>query len=556
VTGTPARPLLEAARLAPPTWGPLLLALAAGIGAAASAVGLAAASAWLIARAAEQPPVLFLIVAIVSVRTFGIARGVLRYAERVLAHETALRWLTDLRVQVVTRLEALAPAGLPAFRNADLLSRIVSDVDTLADLWLRIVLPAAVAMLVGAATVGLLAWLLPAVGLLVAALALLAAMGAPWLGSLVARRADRGLSPARAVLAAEVLELVDGLPEVVVLGREDDALAAVQAADARLADAERRSAVAAGAAAGVATLAGGLAVWGSVLLGVPAVRDGRLAGVALAVVVLTPIALFELVAGLAPLAQLVPRVRAAAERVLAVVAAPVPVAEPCSPASLPPGRELEAVGVRARWLPEGPEVLRGVDLLLRSSATVAVVGPSGSGKSTLAAVLLRFLDPIDGEVRLGGVDTATLAGDEVRRVVGLLTQDAHVFDTTLRENLLLARRAATDAELLAALDRARLGPTVARWPDGLDTFVGERGGLLSGGERQRLGLARILLADFPVVVLDEPTEHLDEATADEVLHDVLAVADGRSVLLITHRPVDRLRVERMLAVRDGRLVEA
>lgn len=550
-------PLLRAAGTARPVAGRLLLALLAGVAAAGSAVALTATSAWLISRAAEQPPVLFLMVAIVAVRAFGISRGVFRYLERLASHDAAFRWLGDLRVAVYRRLEALAPAGTSAYRSGDLLSRLVADVDTLQDLWLRVLLPYGTAAVVGAGAVGLVAALVPSAGLVLLVAIAVAAVLAPLLALLVARRAERRVAPARGALATTVRDSLAGAAELTAFGAVDAAVARVGTDDAALAGSERRSAAGVGLGAAVAAVAGGAAMWAGLALGVPAVRSGDLDGVALAVVVLTPIAVFELVAALAPAAQQVPRVRAAAHRVFEVVDAPDPVHEPEQPRPLPATPAAVTVaGLHAGWSADGPEVLRGVDLEVPSGRHVALLGPSGAGKTTLAFVLLRFLDARAGHVLLADARYDELGGDDVRTVVGLLAQDAHVFDTTIAENVRLARREADDAEVWDALRRARLDEAVQRLPDGLETLVGEFGGRLSGGERQRLALARALLAPFSVLVLDEPTEHLDEPTALVLLADLLDTAEGRSVLLITHRTLRPDQVDTVLELRDGRVTPA
>ncbi len=546
-------PLLRAAATARPVLGRLLLALLAGVAAAGAAVALTATSAWLISRAAQQPPVLTLIVAIVAVRFFGIARGVFRYLERLASHDAAFRWLADLRVAVYERLERLAPAGSTTFRSGDLLSRLVSDVDTLQDLWLRVLLPYGIAVVVGAGAVVLVTVLAPPAGLALLICVVAAAVLAPVLALAVARRAERAVAPARGALSTSVRDTLAGCAELTAFGAVDAAMTRVRADDAALAQAERRSALGGGVGAAVAAAAAGAAVWSGLALGVPAVRAGELSGVALAVVVLTPLAVFELVSGLAPAAQQVPRVRAAARRVFEVIDAPEPVREPPDPTVVPVGPVRVIVDdVTASWTPDGPAVLTGVDLELRAGEHVALVGRSGTGKSTLAMLLLRFLDPRAGELLLDQTPYRSLASDDVRHVVGLLAQDAHVFDTTVRENVLLARRDASEQQLWQALERARLADTVRHLPDGLDTRVGEHGGRLSGGERQRLALSRVLLAGFDVMVLDEPTEHLDEATALLLLDDLLATQQARTVLLITHRrpPAE---VARVVEVADGTL---
>jgi ATP-binding cassette subfamily C protein CydCD len=201
-------------------------------------------------------------------------------------------------------------------------------------------------------------------------------------------------------------------------------------------------------------------------------------------------------------------------------------------------------------------VLRDASFDAPSGSRTAIVGPSGAGKTTLAMVLLRFLDYSRGVVTLGGRDLRTLNSDEVRSVIGVCEQDAHVFDSTLEANLRLAKPSATPADLRSALARARLLTWVDSLPRGLATPVGEHGARLSGGQRQRLALARVLLADFPVVILDEPAEHLDESTAEELTRDLLAAVEGRTVLLITHRPVAPGTVDQVLRLDAGRLLPA
>ncbi|HEY4461876.1 MAG TPA: thiol reductant ABC exporter subunit CydC, partial [Streptosporangiaceae bacterium] len=530
----------------------LAVAGLAGTLAAVCSIGLIATSAWLISRAAQHPPVLYLLVAVTAVRAFGIGRGVFRYAERLAGHDAALRILAALRMAAYGKLERLAPAGLAAFRSGDLLSRLVGDIDSLADRWLRVRLPYAVAAAAGAVAVTVSAALLPAAGLVLALSLLAAAVLAPALASGIARRAERQIAPRRGELATASLDLLRGAGELAAFGATGRALRAVDDADRAVTRGEARSAYGKGTGAAVAFLAAGFAVWASLVLGVPAVRSGSLAAVALAVVVLIPLAAHEVFAGLAPAAQEIPRLRSAAARVSAVMARPDPVAEPAVPAPVPvPPYDLRIRGLAARWDTDGPDVLTGLDLDVPAGSRVAVVGPSGSGKTTLAMVLLRFLDPAAGRVTLGGTDITALESGAVRRIVGLCAQDAHIFDSTLEQNLRLARPDASAGALRDALRRARLLEWVDGLPDGLGTPVGEHGARLSGGQRQRLALARALLADFPVVILDEPAEHLDEATARQLTGDLLTATEGRTRLLITHRPVSPSEVDQIVRLECG-----
>ncbi|MET9087958.1 thiol reductant ABC exporter subunit CydD [Streptomyces sp. NPDC004237] len=536
--------------------GRLLLALLLGALALGSAVGLMATSGWLISRASQQPPVLYLMVAVTATRAFGIGRAVFRYSERLVSHDAVLRMLADTRVAVYRRLERLAPAGLRAIRRGDLLSRLVADVDTLQDYWLRWLLPAGVAVAVSAGAVGFTAWLLPEAGAALAVGLLAAGAGVPLVTSAVARRAEQRLAPARGLLATRVTDLLTGTAELTVAGALPARRAEARQADGTLTRIASRGATATALGDGLTALLTGLTVAATALLGVRAVADGRLDGVTMAVVVLTPLAAFEAVLGLPLAVRHRQRVRKSAERLYEVLDAPEPVREPERPRQAPATPfPLVLKGLSARYEGRRRDALAAVDLTLPEGRRVAVVGPSGSGKTTLAQILLRFLDPDAGSYTLAGVDAYGMDGDDVRRLVGLCAQDAHLFDSSVRENLLLARKEASEEDLRDALGRARLLDWVDGLPDGLDTLVGEHGARLSGGQRQRLALARALLADFPVLVLDEPAEHLDLPTADALTADLLAATEGRTTVLVTHRLAGLEAVDEVLVLDEGRVVQ-
>ncbi|MET9021181.1 thiol reductant ABC exporter subunit CydC [Actinopolymorpha sp. NPDC004070] len=520
------------------TWVRLLLAAAAGDAAAASGVALLATSAWLISRAAQHPPVLVLMVAIVAVRAFGLGRGVLRYVERLLAHDSAYRLLGDVRADAYRRLERLAPGGLAAFRSGDLLARLVADVDAVLDVILRVALPATAAGVTGAATAVFLGLVLPAAGVATAVAVGLALVGVPWLVARSGRAAERAVAPERGRLAAATSELLDGAPDLLAYGATGQVLDDVRASSDRLRRAERRSAWSAGFGSAGLVLAVGAACWVGLAAGVPAMAGGRLDPVLLAVVALVPLALADVFAPIPAAALGAARARPALARLTQLRSAPEPVAEPDRPLPLPPGpHHLRVNGLAVRWSPDAPWVFTGVNLDLPPGRRIAVVGPSGCGKSTLAQALVRFVEPGGGEIRLDGVDVRRFATDDVRTVVSLCAQDAHIFDTTLAENVRLARPGADDTDVRDALRRARLLDRLESFPAGIHTRVGEHGERLSGGERQRLALARCLLAGTPVVVFDEPTEHLAEPDATALTRDLLAAAGERTVVLVTHRAV-------------------
>lgn len=532
----------------------LVLGVLAGAGALAAGVALTTTAGWLIASAAQRPEMFTLAVAIAAVRGFGIARPVLRYLGRLASHDAALRALAALREAVYRRIVPLAPARLGARRRGDLLAGLVGDVDVVEDLWLRILEPAAVAALVSACCVGCAAWLLPTTGLVLAVGLACAGLVAPLASAAASRRVEARLAPARAALSCAVVDLLRGAPDLIAAGAIRVELERIEELDGELTRIARRSAWAAGLGAGVAALAAGTSVLVTALLGASAVRSGELAGVSLVVVVLLPLAAYESLVPLPAAAILVARVRRAGDRLLELLDTEPAVADPVVLARLPAGPHAIVLdGVRARWMDSSEFVLDGLDLALPPGHRVAVIGASGSGKSTLAALLLRFIDASEGSVSLGGIDVRRLALDDVRGAVGLVADDAHIFASNLRENLRLARVEASDADLAAAVDRARLGDWFRSLPEGLDTWLGEGGALISGGERRRIALARALLADQPILVLDEPTEGLDEPTARVLIADLLDAAAGRTVLLLTHRPEGLDLVDTVLRLADGRL---
>jgi thiol reductant ABC exporter CydC subunit len=547
--------LVAVLREARPLRRRLGLALLLGALATGTGVALMATSGYLISRAALQPPILSLTVAIVAVRFFGVSRGVCRYLERVASHDAALRLLAGLRVSFFARLEPRVPGGLPAgSRTADLLSRFVGDVDELQHVVVRALGPAVVAVLVG---VGASAAAAIADGPSGAALALSLAVAAV-AGPAAARRAARGggrrEAAARAALLTGVVDLLDGAAELAVAGRGDAALARVAAEGEELARSRRRSALGESVGDATVTLLAGLSLVAVVVTATPAVHDGRLDGVLLGMLALLALASFEAVRPLPLAAQHLTASDAAARRLADVVDRPVPVADPPAPAAAPSGAELAVHGAVVRLRADGPPVLDGVDLVLRAGERVALVGPSGAGKTTLAQLLVRFRDPDEGRVLLDGRDLRDYAQRDVRAAVLLSDQDAHLFATAIRENLRLAQPEATDGELWDALRRVRLGDWLATLPDGLETHVGDRGALVSGGQRQRLALARAFLSPARVLVFDEPTAHLDAATAAEVRATILELATtGRTVLLVTHDEDGLDAFDRVLRLDGGRI---
>ena len=514
------------------------LALAALLGALALGCGVAltATSAWLISAAALQPPVLALMVAIVAVRAFGLGKGVLRYAERLLSHDAALRAGAALRERIWHALVRLGPAATARLRRGELLARLVGDVDAQQDLLIRVAVPAASVTAVGVVTTVGMAVLLPVGGAVVGAGLLMAGVVAPAVTVWAAHRAERRTSAARGEVLGRTLELLEAAPDLLAFNAADRYRARLDEADRSLSTLQRRAALARGLGGGIGVLAIGAMSVAATAAGIVAVRAGVLPGPALAVLALTPLALADVVAGLPDAAVRLLTALPAARRLAELETQPSPVTEPARPVVVDRPTGLATSGLAVRWPGADRDAVQGLDMTLRSGTRLAITGPSGSGKSSVVAALMRTLDPAAGAVLADGRDVRDLAADTVRDGIAWCGAATHLFDNTLRANLLLAAPAATDDALVVALERAQLGGWLAALPDGLDTAVGEHGGAVSGGERQRIGVARALLADRPVTVLDEPTAHLDAFTADALADELLDLTRGRTALIVTHRP--------------------
>lgn len=515
--------------------------------ASASGVALTATAGWLIVQASSRPAVLTLLVAIVGVRAFGLARPALRYVERLWSHDAALRLLARRRVEVYDTLVPLVPGRLGR-RRGDVLSAVVDDVDSVVDRQLRVRMPLAQLALVGLLVSAVTGALHRSAGVLVGLTALLG-----FAAFLLARHgtgtAERRLVGLRAELSDQVVEAVQVGTELRMWQRAVPVADAVARTSARMGEVATKAVRWSVAARSLVLVGSGGAVAGMAALLAGPVAAGTLSGPVMALLVLTPMALADVALPCADAGAVAARTGAADERLRLLERTPPAVPDLPSSAA-PRGDELALEEMSARWDLRAP-LTCPVSERLRPGERVALVGPSGAGKSTVAAVLLRFLDPVSGEASLGGAGLEHLAPDDVRRQVGLVDDHPYVFATTLAENVRLARPDATDAEVAAALRRAHLGAWLDTLPDGLDTWLGVGHAEVSGGERARLGVARSLLAGQPVLVLDEPAAHLDHPTAEALAREVLSGPRGCSVLWISHAAAGLDLVDRVVRLEPG-----
>ena len=507
------------------------LSLLLGVGALGSAIALGGTAAWLIARASQQPPVLYLTVAATSVRLFGVSRALARYLARLASHRVALEGMDALRGNLYDRLCLQPAASLSSLRRGDLMTRAGADVDEVGNVVVKTLLPALVALVVGVGTVGAVSFISPAAGLILAVSLVVSGVLAPALIARSVRLAETQGSAARADIAATSLAVLEGATELSLSGTLPQARASLQRAEEELAGAIGRSAQLSALARGLDVVAMGAAVIGALLIGIPQTTSGALAQVLLAVIVLIPLSSFEGAAELAPAAAQLVRSAQAATRICALISEEAPEATHKIPGGEP---VIEARDLSIGW-PEGPTLATGISLTLRPGSSLAIVGASGIGKTTLLATLTGIIPPKEGQALINGVPAWGADRDQVTSLITMTAEDAHVFATSIFENLRVARASLTRDEAGQLLARAGLQEWVSSLPDGIDTLVGSGGTTVSGGERRRLLMARALAAPAPIMTIDEASEHLDATTADRLMDTLLTHSPTRATLVVTHR---------------------
>ena len=541
------------------------MALSALIGTATvlCGIGLAATSAYLISAAALHPSEAALAIAIVGVRFFGIARGAFRYLERLVSHKAAFQLLADMRVWFYKALVPLVPARLLTLKNGsqqelrsgDMLRRAVSDVDILQNFYIRVLAPPIVAALVA-----LIMWVFLGAfgglfGLVYLGLFLVASVVIPALSHLASRRLGQRIVTTRSDLQVQLVDSVQGIADLIAFGQEGQQAAHIQALTKKLNGMQMAMAYIGGTQNALTNFFMNGTAWVMLLLAIPFVHSGQLDGIFLALLVLSALASFEIVLPLPATFQQLGGNLKAASRLFEIVDASPAVAEPQQAAPLPDDTTLIVEQLNFRYEADEPYVLRDINLTLKPDEYVMLVGPSGSGKSTLTRLLLRFFEYNEGRITLGGRDLREYRPDDLYTLMSVVEQDTHLFNTTIRANLLLARPDASEEELVAASQQAQLHEFVQGLPNGYDTQVGEQGLLLSGGERQRVAIARAFLKDTPIVILDEPTVNLDAIAEQSVLQAIQSLRKGRATLMVTHRLTAMDTADEILVFQDGHIVE-
>ena len=538
-----------------PFTGWVVLSVFLGVATIASNIGLLGTSAYLIGRAALHPSIAELEVAIVGVRFFGIGRGVFRYLERLVSHSVNFRLLGSLRVWFYQKLVPLAPARLQDIHSGDLLSRSVADIETLQDFYVRAVAPPITALVI---TVGMglfVSQFHPGLaGVLLGGL-LLSGVGAPFLSGLLSRGHAQKLVGRRADLSQALVDGIQGMPDLLVFNQDQAAFNRFYDLNTGLAKTQRSLAWSGAIISGMNFLIVNLTLVGILLFAIPLTSSGSIDGVILAVLSLVTLASFEAVSPLGSAAlQLQSSLQAA--RRLFEVADQVPAAiDPASSLSLSESFSLSFRDLTFSYPGERKPALNAISFELSAGKRLGVVGPSGAGKSSLLNLVLRFWDYDHGHILLDDQEIKQYAAGDIRQRIAVISQATYLFTATLRDNLLLARPNASEADLLRALEQVNLIPWLNSLPHGLDTWLGEHGVLMSGGERQRLAVARAVLRDASLYLLDEPTNHLDPETEASLVNMLLNLTQGKSVLWVTHSLKGMESLDEILVLQDGSIQE-
>jgi ATP-binding cassette subfamily C protein CydC len=533
----------------------IALAILLGFATVIADLGLTATASYLISAAALKPLLIELSTVIFLVRFIGVSRAFLRYGERRASHDVTFRLLATLRGWFYRRVEPLAPASLSGYRSGDLLTRIVADIDELQNLYQLIVAPLLVAILTVSITIAAYFIFSPALAL-VAFLALATAgVGLPAFMHLLARADGRRMTELRAQLNVALIDGTQGAQDLLAFGRADDHRARIASIDRELARLERRTARISGLQIALHDVISGVGMVAILAVAIPLVRRGEMDGVYLATLALLVVVSLDAIKPIGRAFQFFGRSLAAGDRLFQIADSCPVIADPPYPISVPLNPLLEFEEVRFAYHPAGPPTLDGISFTLKPGGSVAIVGPSGSGKSTIVNLAVRFWAPASGQIRLGGCDTAEFALVALRDQVAVVSQDTHLYNNTIRANLMLAKPTASDQEIADVLATVRLEDFVRRQPKGLDSWIGEQGLLISGGERQRLAIARALLKDAPLLILDEATANLDPITEREVLSVLKDLMRGRTTLVITHRLIHMESFDEILVLDHGRIVQ-
>jgi ATP-binding cassette, subfamily C, bacterial CydC len=538
-----------------PYWPRIMLALFLSVFSISSHIGLMATSAYLLARAALHPPILDLMATIVGVRFFGLSRAVFRYLERYVSHDVTFRILTQIRVTFYEKIEPLAPAQLSNFNNADLLNRIIGDIETQQNFYLRVFAPPLVAVLVLIGYCVFLASYDLRFSYILAACFLCAGLIIPW----VIRRLGQGIGTKIITLKAELNTLVSdsllGMTELITFGQVHNQLEKIRGTDNKLVYQQHKLTKLSALSSSLIGMIANLGMWLVLVLGILFIEKGALNGVNLGMLALGTLSSFEALYPMALVPQNLEQNITSADRLIELIEVEKSIK---SRRMLSPKKDeldLSFQNISFRYEPNEPWALKDLSFEIPQNSKVAIVGPSGVGKTSIVNLLLRFWNYEEGNIFLGGQSLQDYNLEELRNLFGVVTQQTYLFNATIKENLLLANPQGTDEDLILAAQQAKLHEFILSLPNGYDSYIGEGGFKLSGGQRQRLAIARVLLRNAPILILDEAATGLDAQTEQEVMKEVYHLMEGRTTIVITHNLLGLETMDEILVLNQGRIIE-
>lgn len=518
-----------------------------------ASISLMSTSAYLISMAALHPSVSAISVAVVGVRFFGITRGVFRYFERIVSHSTSFKVLAAIRVWLYRVIEPKAPAGISIFKTGDLLNRIMADVDNLENFFVRVFLPPATSALVVLAVSIFMSFFSPLISLVLLCGLILIGGILSWMTLMLSQQPGDQLANVRSTLREEIVDFNQGLPDILIFAQEKALISRIQKTADHFYTLQQRLSLINASQAALTSLATGLTTWLILYISIPLVTVGTIAGVHLAVVILGSMASFEAVQNLPQAMNLLGSNMRSAKRLFELETLPAGISDPIDPINVP--TEINLIFKNLRFTYGESEVIKGFDLDLPAGRKVAIVGKSGSGKTTLTNLLLRFWEPESGQILLNGLDLGNFRADDFRANISMVSQSTYLFNTSIRENLRIARPKASEAEIWDACQIAEIKSFIETLPKKIDTIIGERGLQMSGGERQRLSIARAILKNTPILILDEPTANLDPLTERKIIRTIHSIAAFKTVLWITHNLSGLDKMDEILVMEDGAIVE-
>jgi ATP-binding cassette, subfamily C, bacterial CydC len=538
-----------------PFLGWVILSVFLGSATIACGIGLLGTSAYLIAMAALHPSIAVLQVSIVGVRFFGISRGVFRYLERLTSHSLNFRLLSEFRVLFYQAIEPLAPARLGSFHGGDLLDRVIGDIEVLENFYVRVVAPPFVAIFITAGAGLFVGTINAAAGWIIVLGLLVTGFLIPLLSYFMGSTPARSIISERSKLSESLVDGIQGMEDLLAFGEGEKYQLRIKKMSCHLNDLQQKMALVSGIVGALNLLFSNLTVIGILLITIPLTNKGQLSGILLPVLSLVTLASFEAVTPLGIATQYLRGSLEAADRLFGLMKTKPDVVE--SRTTTPFG-DLPVIKINNLIFRYGSiqqPALKGISFSLQPGSRTALVGPNGAGKSTLTNLLLRFWEFENGTIELNGADIRSLAFKDIRKTIGILPQSIYLFCAPIRDNLQLAKKDATDEEMKEVLDQVQMSDWLCSLPEGLDTWIGEHGLSISGGQRQRLGLARTLLQNTPILILDEPTAHLDIVTENHLIQSLLKILKGRTTLWITHRLSGLDRMDNILVLDSGEIVE-